>query len=162
MTTRLLLEEVADELQIPKAQLRRGWAQLVNEDLAFQEKVVTGTLQWTNRDLLPDLFVKMFWIMLETQKPGGSTPPFLKQHVAPRIYKEVRGPKYNYKQMSRMFKIEPNKLKIWLNGERMVSVTSFERFIMEYAGEDLFNYINIIDDVSLQNVAHRKEEDNEQ
>lgn len=155
----LLFDEIPDVLDLPKARLARVWSALVQEELAFEELAPTGRkIKWTRRELLPALFEKAFWVTYEVQRPGVTTPPFLRPGVFQRVLNVVGNPDHTETEIAHLGEVKRDTLMAWLQPGRCITVVNVEHLLMRYAHEDLFDHIDICADVVLKLLPRTEDE----
>lgn len=127
------------------------------KDLAKQGLVVLDeyqgqkTFRTCPSENLDAVFEKFFWAKFEQQKVGSSTPPYLKRGVAQRVYEEVHIQGHEPYHVCELTGILDRMLWSWTVAGNMAPVTNFEVFLMRYRDLDLFNYIDIRNDITLLN-----------
>lgn len=148
-------------MKLPKALLRRHWLALVECELAECEKVGAKVSRTTYTENLDAIWIKLFWVVYEKQHAGTcGAPPFIKNSVARRIWSDVRPDNIVIKYAAELSGIDEKRLTSWFchDSHPVVSVFMFERLLLRLFDVNLFEMLDLHNDVILWNGPRSNEE----
>lgn len=157
MSKRLSIQDIADLTGASKTSLYKTWNELVELGLAHGcARSLGPNVPYTYECHLRDIAQKVFWFTYETQYIGTPAPPYLKPFVATRVWDELKSYDSNLHHAMEITGVSYDQLRQWIVRGFRPTVASYEWFILRYFHVNLFEHIDIPDDVVLTGAHGRR------
>lgn len=101
-------------------------------------------------DFVDKIHEKLFWLEYEQQTLDGSNnPPFLNKGVAGRVLQQTMSRFDTIEDIAFYANMDPRIITGWTQEHRRSRVINFEKFLIRYNDEILFDHIDITADITL-------------
>lgn len=141
-------QELAHEIGCSITVLRRCKPRLMEFTKVGKSKEHNIPILLFDRKEIPLMYERIFWQEYERQSAMVGNPPLLRDTAVQRVLREHTDPEHSISDICCLGEIPERLLFRWRNGG-YANVTRFEQFIMLYGQIDLFDVIDIYEDISM-------------